>query len=218
MRLIVLAAPSDMPKEQELVNSLFDNGLEHFHLRKNYATEKQTEDFLIRINPKFMNRISLHQHFKLAQKFNVGGLHLKEEYFDQLEEAELNDLIQHATLKKLRISLSLHSVEKLKEVKARFNYIFLSPVFPSISKKGYSSTENLIKLPANINQEIIALGGINEERLPELSGKGFSGAGILGAIWEEFEVDSEVQNAVSRYQKIRNAAGAIEWKQKDLIF
>lgn len=80
-------------------------------------------------------------------------------------------------------SESTHSINEAEESKAQFCY--LSPLYPSISKKGYKNigllneVKQLYKIPKNW----IALGGINQDHLRDLKQLGFSYAAVLGAVW-----------------------------------
>ena len=70
------------------------------------------------------------------------------------------------------------------------DYCFLSPIFDSLSKKGYSAAfpaETLRRAGSEgiIDRHVYALGGITPERLPQLQEWGFGGAAMLGYLWEE---------------------------------
>jgi thiamine-phosphate pyrophosphorylase len=65
--------------------------------------------------------------------------------------------------------------------------VFISPIYPSISKKGYSSSINWVKeirLRTNFNTTLVALGGITPYRIKELKTMGFDDYALLGTIWE----------------------------------
>ena len=71
-----------------------------------------------------------------------------------------------------------------------WEYSFISPVFPSISKKGYgenSTILNDIKKRTRSNVKLIALGGINENNINEVFESELDGVALLGAIWENDE-------------------------------
>ncbi len=98
------------------------------------------------------------------------------------------------------MSRSLHSVEEIAGVKE--DYVFLSPVFPSISKPGYGGSLNLEELKVVVNRKVIALGGITEERLPIVERIGFGGAAMLGAVWRR-----RIEGEQFKLQLITNGAG-----------
>lgn len=67
-----------------------------------------------------------------------------------------------------------------------FDACFLSPIFPSISKKGYSGTfteQELCKHLQTKKVKVIALGGIEWHKIQQLHAWGFDGAAVLGTIW-----------------------------------
>ena len=82
------------------------------------------------------------------------------------------------------MSRSCHSLEEIDNSKEK-DYLFLSPVYPSISKPGYLPSFCLNDLKGKVDGRIIALGGVTPKRLPELFEIGFGGAAMLGLIWEE---------------------------------
>ena len=68
------------------------------------------------------------------------------------------------------ISASCHTLEEVQEDKKTCDYVFLSPIFDSISKEGYSSkfTPEAIREAVKadiIDKKVIALGGIDEENI-----------------------------------------------------
>ena len=88
---------------------------------------------------------------------------------------------------------SAHSFEELKEMGNR-EIVLLSPVFDSISKRGYKSKFSKEELKAGISEwrrfmgegsgtKLYALGGINAENVGELREVGFDGASVLGGVW-----------------------------------
>ena len=74
IKLVVITIPEFCPDEAELVNTLFEHGLELLHVRKPSASEQQMEEYLSAIDGKYMSRVALHDHFELAQRFGVGGV------------------------------------------------------------------------------------------------------------------------------------------------
>ena len=73
-----------------------------------------------------------------------------------------------------------------------YGYVFISPVFDSISKAGYKAAIDLQQCAA-VRQEvikargycpqIIGLGGVGAEQVRILQANGFDGAALLGSVW-----------------------------------
>ncbi|HXD94336.1 MAG TPA: thiamine phosphate synthase, partial [Bacteroidia bacterium] len=68
----------------------------------------------------------------------------------------------------------------------KYEYVFLSPVFDSISKTGYKSNFDLENLKPFLkkHKNVIALGGVNTKNIELIKQVGFSGAAFIGAVWQ----------------------------------
>jgi len=184
MRLIVISVEKFFEKEAEIVCSLFEAGLLCFHLRKPQSEKEEIRCFLEKIPQKFHNRIVLHEHFSLLDKFDLKGIHLNRRNPVPYEKAGIS------------VSKSCHTIEEIKAEISAFDYVFLSPIFDSISKTGYKkafSHEELMKAKQEniINEKVIALGGITPENITEVKFYGFGGVAVLGGIWGDCEVTSD---------------------------
>ena len=90
-------------------------------------------------------------------------------------------------------SRSLHKIEELVQLKENFEYVFLGPVFRSISKKGYGPKISLNQIFSVLKNDalnhlskkpkVYALGGIRKKKMIRLAEVGFSGVALLGAVW-----------------------------------
>ena len=68
-------------------------------------------------------------------------------------------------------------------------YMSLSPIFDSISKKGYKAAFSAAELEEArlrgiIDQRVMALGGVTFDKINEVKRMGFGGAMILGDAWK----------------------------------
>lgn len=197
MKLIVISNPVNLKDEHKLVSSFFEAGLEYFHLRKPEHSEMQMEEYLQLIPEKYYNRIMLHSHYSLAEKFNLKGIHN-------------SNILSFSYKEGLIASASIHSINELQESE-KFNYVFLSPVFDSISKVGYKSNFDLKELKQSLqffkNQEpkteVIALGGIDEENIAIARKTGFDGVAVLGAIWEVYSRSNSIQDTIEKFKIIQ---------------
>lgn len=179
--MIIVITPEDIVQnETELINELFQEGLSLLHIRKPFINAEMT-DFIQKIDSKFQSQLVLHSHYNLAENFNISRFHFRE--IDRK-----NGLYQSFTDK--TISTSVHDIETFNELSGNWEYSFISPVFPSISKKGYGENSNIlndIKKRDNPNVKLIALGGINEKNINEVFESEIDGVALLGAIWENDE-------------------------------
>jgi thiamine-phosphate pyrophosphorylase len=95
----------------------------------------------------------------------------------------------------------VHSIDTINQCKS-YDYIFLSPVFDSISKKGYSSNIDLNtfmqkKEASTFPTKVIGLGGVSKENITLLSDVGFDGAALLGSIWLKEKKEERVKEFVN---------------------
>lgn len=180
--MIIVITPEEIIKnETELINELFQEGLDLLHIRKPFMNSEEMKDFIQKIDSEFHHQLILHSHYELAENFNISRFHFRE--IDRQ-----NELYKSFTDK--TISTSVHDIETFNQLNEDWEYSFISPVFPSISKNGYgenSTILNDIRKRDNPNVKLIALGGINENNINEVFGSGVDGAALLGAIWESDE-------------------------------
>jgi thiamine-phosphate pyrophosphorylase len=198
MNLVVISSPDDLQNETCLVNALFEAGLNRFHLRKPFASTEVLNNYLLKLHPDYWNRVVIHYNFELLNKFPVAGFHFNQH---NLEWIKYKGLVHK--------SYSAHSFEEIIWLNAtKFNYIFLSPVFDSISKPGYTKqfTSGSIcefMKSGKARNSIVALGGIDEENMEEVKSMGFSGAALMGAIWTPLQNRESVNCIVDKFFKMK---------------
>ncbi|MGP1993309.1 thiamine phosphate synthase [Zobellia laminariae] len=178
--MIVLIAPEeDVINEIDILNRLFEEGLEYYHLRKPNKDYQQYCDYLDLIEEKYHNKIVVHHHHELVNTFNLKGIHFQEQKrrdnIDNPGQYFLNLSMYGKT-----ISSSFHEPEELEACDFEFDYHLLSPVFSSISKKGYEGRGFNVN---HIDKRIIGMGGVTKNNLSEIQKLGFQGVGVLGGIW-----------------------------------
>ena len=176
--IIIITPPEDIPHEASIANRLFEEGISILHLRKPGADRESYIRYIEAISPKYRNRIVLHDHFELVQRFALKGIHLRREQAETFAE----------TARYPHVSVSCHSFKEIDTLPFRPNYVFLSPVFDSISKPGYRSAFPLETLRAELPRRevpIVALGGVTAENAATCWQAGFAGIALLGYIWEQ---------------------------------
>lgn len=179
--IIVITPEESVENETEIINELFQEGLDLLHIRKPFINSEEMAGFIQKINQEFHHQLVLHSYYELAENFNISRLHFRE--IDRQ-----NNLFTAFTSK--TISTSVHDIEIFNELNEDWEYSFISPVFPSISKKGYgenTNTLNDIKKRRNSDVKLIALGGIDENNIHNVLDSNIDGVALLGAIWESKE-------------------------------
>ena len=177
MELILLSYPEFFAGESCVLCSLMEHYSFTFHLRKPKACYSDYLAFLQSIPKAFHNRIVLHDAYDLQDEFEVKGVH-----FSTRKRGIANSIQTEGSK-----STSCHSVAEARELDGDFDYVFLSPVFSSISKHGYEGNLDMHEVKAFLLKErktkIIALGGLDERTIPSLASFKFDGMAILGAVW-----------------------------------
>lgn len=176
--ILGISAASIVKNEHATIHQLLDGGLDLFHIRKYHYTDEALKVFLDGIHPKFRHKLVLHSHFHLAKDFGIGRLH-----FNEKMRREHQSLFEEEVV----FSTSVHQIKEFNQLSNDWKYAFLSPVFPSISKKGYGIDKNIfdeIKNRTNTAVQLIGLGGVQQDNYKELRNQGADGAALLGSIWQ----------------------------------
>ncbi len=200
MKLILLSTPEFFVEEDTIINALFEEGLDLFHLRKPDTEPIYSERLLTLIPQQWHNRIVVHNHFYLVEEFGLRGVHLSN------SQEQLPQNYQGTK------SRSMHSLDELRD-RSGLDYVFLSPVFDSISypdrHAAFTSKELYDATRAGIiDKKVMAAGGVNSTTLPLLADYGFGGAVILGDLWTRFNIHSglDYKEVIAHFRKLRKAA------------
>ena len=176
MHLIVITEPQFVTNEATIIAQLLHWGVDLIHLRKPESSADDLAKLIEAIPTVYHNRLVLHDHFDLAAHFTLHGLHLNRR----------NSVLPPNH--KGTVSQSCHTLDEVKVCKTKCDYVFLSPVFNSISKQGYTSafTPKALseaKKQGLIDQKVVALGGITAANIDKTKYYGFGGVALLGDIW-----------------------------------
>ena len=104
----------------------------------------------------------------------------------------------------------VHDFATLSGLLGRYAAVFLSPVFPSISKQGYRPKMALASIAEQLARrtegerktEVIALGGVTPANAASCAELGFDGVAVLGAIWlaeQPLKVFEQLQQSITTY-------------------
>lgn len=194
-QLIVITSPDCFPEEGQVLTRLFEAGMQRLHLRKPKGDRADLCRILDDLPAAYHPQVVLHDHFELAAMYSLGGVHLNQ------RNPHAPDGFQGS------ISRSCHSFEELEQYQS-LDYLFLSPIFQSISKEGYGNgftPEALQEASAKgiIRENVIALGGIDLNTLPLLHPYPFGGVAVLGALWGNHPSIQQTNSIVSTYIKLQ---------------
>lgn len=175
MLWIAVTAPGFFEGEARFISRMLAHGVDFVHLRKPDASEDECARLLDDLSAGERARIVVHDHFSLALPYGLHGIHLNRRH------GEIPDGYSG------HVSRSCHTLEEVMRYKEQCGYVFLSPIFDSISKSGYGSafSAGILRRAADegvVDGKVVALGGVTPERVPYLRSLGFGGAAMLGCL------------------------------------
>ncbi len=183
---IVAITPSEIRADEPLrIWHMLESGaVDVVHLRHPHATYRDMRNLIEAVPQKWHSRLRLHGHFVLLNELNLAGPHLNSRC------PEWQQTVGNGQSKWVpTVTKSCHSISEVQDGN-KYEYVTLSPIYPSISKPGYRGNFNLEKLKPQIEQKnVVALGGVTPEKFHELRRAGFCGAALLGYIWETGDIE-----------------------------
>jgi thiamine-phosphate pyrophosphorylase len=209
MKLIVLSTSSGEPeKEIAILTQLFEHGLDTFHLRKPRYSTRELKAYIERIPARFHHRIVIHSHHLLALKFNLKGIHITRTHYKHKYKLWFNLKLLKLKKPDITLSTSYRKLASLYEEKNVFDYVFLAPIFDSISGKfqaGYSEHS----LRAAIQKtpfSIIARGGIDSTKIEKVADVGFAGLTINSSLWKAVDPLEEFTRVLEEFRRLKLSA------------
>lgn len=183
MKVIVITAPEPLPGEAGAIRRMLEEGLaDRVHLRRPGISREGMRRLVESLPEELYPLLTLQDCQELAVEYGLGGVHLNSRC--PSAPAAFGGLL----------SRSCHSFDELDRFRDVSDYMFLSPVFDSISKAGYRSAfqpEELAAAAASgrIDGKVYALGGVRPRLFPLLETYGFGGAALLGYAWKDISPD-----------------------------
>jgi thiamine monophosphate synthase len=201
MLKIVISYPTEIPNEIDLVNELLDSDIDYFHIRKPDFTISEMTDYIEAINEVNHHKLMINSNYTILNNYDLAGIHLNKKSLNQIalkaesHQCHIEPLLQDGkdifvnNQLPNAVSYSAHSFDEIEHLNFRTDYVFLAPIFDSISKKGhvanFTNQQELKENLAKTDKKIIALGGIKQEHEDQLKEIGFAGSAILGDFWHE---------------------------------
>lgn len=216
-QLIVISHASMLPGEAAIIQQLFKEGLELFHLRKPNADEQAVRQLIEAISVEYRDRIVMHGFFHLMEEYGIHRWHYREEHRQQAERE--GSLFQGSSPWQMKqrasplsegdppkriFSTSVHDLQTLQQLPSEFSYAFFSPVFDSISKQHYKGVagDDFLLTDEQKPIPVIGLGGIKADNLETLAYMNFDGAAVLGTVWNDPAKAIEIYKELKEYEDI----------------
>lgn len=204
---ILITLPRILKNEAETLAALCGAGVSVIHIRKPEASEPEIEELLKTLQAlgADMSRLTIHYNEPLARRYGLGGVHLR-----------IEELLAGAG-EGLRRSCSAHGWTEAERAATDADYVFLSPLFDSISKPGYRSAIDPAEAAERLRRRkgrIVALGGIRPANITRVRRIGFDGAAVLGAAWSADEKAVDTERTLKNYhilnRKWKAAGGTLQ--------
>ena len=177
MKIIAITTPKIIDEDASIIKYLLDRGINSIHLRKPDSDINDCRNILTELTSWERAQIIIHDYPELYYEYSLKGIHTNRNVITL--PSEYNGL-------KTR---SCHTFEEILKYKNDYDYLFLSPIFDSISKIGYKSNfkiEELHKASIDgiIDEKVIALGGVTFDKISYLKELNFGGVAMIGAIYK----------------------------------
>ena len=200
MKLIILTKATFFVEEDQILTTLFEEGMDNLHLYKPDSEPVYSERLLTLLSEDYYRKITVHDHFYLREEFGLKGIHLN------TADAELPYGY------KGHFSCTCHSIAELHDAKKKADYVFLKTIFDSQSNpqdKQTISEEELREASRKglIDKHVYAMGGINLDNIRQMRDLGFGGVVICGDLWNRFNIHQEqdYKDLISHFQKLQKA-------------
>ncbi|SKC03799.1 thiamine-phosphate pyrophosphorylase [Soonwooa buanensis] len=175
---IIISPEENVKNETNLINQFFDQGLDLFHIRKPTFSNLDLISYVFGIKDEYKEKLVVHQLYETAFQLGLRRFHIKENVRKNTDFTFNENLIY---------STSTHSIDDFNQLGNLWEYAFISPIFPSISKIGYGENSQILsdlKKRTNCKTKLIGLGGITPENQHFAYENGVVGVAFLGSIWE----------------------------------
>lgn len=183
MKIIAITPPHAIENEVVIIKRLLENSVDIVHLRKHQSEFEGVDviaylhEILSALTCEERSKIIIHDYPTLYEEFSLKGIHINK---------NITSLPENYTGYKTR---SCHSFDEILKYKNENDYLFLSPIFDSISKPDYKSpfTHEMLQkasLEGIIDKKVIALGGVTFDKIPYLQSLNFGGVAMIGGIYD----------------------------------
>lgn len=175
MKIIAITPPQVSDKDAYYIQRLLEWGVYSVHLRKPAAGIAACRNLLQQLTKEQRSMIIIHDYPELYEEFSLKGIHVNK------------------NVKALPLGYqgfktrSCHTLEEVVRYKNEYDYVFLSPIFDSISKVGYKASfshSDLLtaSMSGIIDHKVVALGGVTFDKIAYLKTLRFGGVAMIGAL------------------------------------
>jgi len=200
MKLAVITSATGIDNEHETLERMLKHGLKNLHVRKPKYSKQKMREYLEGFSKESRRKIIIHSHHSLALAMRLKGIHLTEKHRESAFGVWKKFFLFRMMRPNLHISASYHKLSEVKSDGGRYDYVFFSPVFESISKEDHKPSYNLASMydvfHNNPKIKALALGGVTGDKISACFETRFSGVALSGFLWES-------DNPIERFDKAK---------------
>lgn len=192
LKVYLITDLQQFPPEQHLkvLEAALKGGIRDIQLReKNMPLDDLLYMAIVlrEMTERYGARLYINDRLDIALMVEADGVHLPE---NGLPANEVKARYPH-----LLVGVSTHSLESAKKAETDgADFVTFGPVFETPSKKEYGPPQGLEKLQsvaAALNIPVIALGGIDLQKVPSVLKHGAFGIALIRGIWNSPDIQQE---------------------------
>ena len=204
MKLIVISPSKKQENEVPFLLNMFEQGLTTYHIRKKTFSTRQLKNLIEEIPKKYHTRLVIHSHHELALRYDLKGIYISRSH--KKRKIRLWFFMNWLKLWKnnIEVSITFRSIEDVFDFNQLYNYIFLSPIFDTISGNFQSafSDYNLKPTLKNTKYKVVARGGVSITTIQKAHELGFAGVAFYSSIWKSTAPVQEFMKVKEKFQEL----------------
>ena len=204
MKLIVITPSEMLENETAQLIRMLEMGITNVHIRKPKLSTAEMRKYIVSIPEHFHDRLVIHSHHNLALAFNLKGIHITRLHKKRWFRLWLNRTILRSRGRTFIQTGSYRKIASLYEEAPNYDYVFLSPVFDSLSgsfQGGFNEFSLTAALKKNMHK-VIARGGISIEQIEKVRSIGFDGMALYSCLWKKKEPVAALEAILNRCKEL----------------
>ncbi|MGP0566172.1 thiamine phosphate synthase [Nitrospina sp. 32_T5] len=190
LRLLLITDLKEFPRDRHLdtVEAALKGGVRDLQLREKDLPLPDLFSLALvlrQLTAHYGARLYINDRVDVALMVDADGVHLPEA---GLPANEVKGRYPH-----LLVGVSTHSWEAARQAQeAGADYITFSPIYDTPSKREYGAPQGvgaLKEIAGGMKIPVLALGGINLERIPEVMRNGAHGVALIRGIWNSTHIE-----------------------------
>lgn len=189
----------------KLAKELLEGGIQVLQLRmkgeKNDEKVRETALNILELKKSHSFTFILNDFVNIAAEIPCDGVHVGQ---DDLDIAQSRNIVGPNVF----IGYSSHSLEEaITAEKAGADYVALGAIFPTSTKgPGHPvvGIHTLKKVVETLQVPVVAIGGINKSKLPEVLSTGVNSVAMITALTQAQDVTQASRDMIQLYQKNQN--------------